>query len=588
MKSIKLSFILFLLVAFPLPGLGNSPPDDCVADFEYTYVPTTPIYIQFTDISTGNPTSWFWDFGDGTTSSEQNPVHPYPIPGNYKVCLVIEHNDPPNYCIDSICKVIEIPDTVACEAIFAYEQDPDFPAEVSFIDYSRGNITNWEWDFGDGSISTEQDPVHVYSKPGDYLVCLNVYNADSMETCFHFICETIEVPDNMNCYAAFSYMTDSSSHIVNQFSFFDESSGYPDNWEWDFGDGSTSQEQNPVHVYQESGQYEVCLNSWNSSFPTCVDETCVTLQTPEYYKLGGQAFLGSSPINNPYPDGDTGIAVLYRQRQDMSMVAVDTNIFYEHGYYWFADMMEMQYVIKVGLTKGSTHFDEVVPSYYPTSMLWTDAGSIMLDEDEFEVHISLMLTSELLSGPGVIKGRIMHDNRWDLAVTVDFKDVPVILTNMGSEPLKWTRTNSNGSFTFNDIPYGSYKVYADLTGMYSLPETVILSEEFPLADSLYIEMSPEPLLGISEPEPSVLDILSLYPNPAKDLIKLNIKAEENSTVNLLIYNQLGQQLVSESHLLFTGNNTLDINISGLPGGTYFVRLQAANNTPLLKMFIKTD
>jgi len=588
MKTIKLTFILLLLGVFSPPGLGNSLPDDCVADFEYTYVPTTPIYVQFTDISTGNPTSWFWDFGDGTTSNEQNPVHPYPDPGNYKVCLIIEHDGPPNYCIDSICKIIEIPDTVACEAIFTYEQDPNFPAEVSFIDYSRGNITNWEWDFGDGSLSAEQDPVHVYSKPGDYLVCLNVYNADSMETCFHFICETIVVPDSMNCYAAFSYIADSSSQVVNQFSFFDESSGYPDNWVWDFGDGSVSHEQNPVHVYQESGQYEVCLNSWNSSFPTCVDEICMTIQTPEYYKLGGQAFLGSSPINNPYPDGDTGIAILYRQRTDMSLLAVDTNIFYEHGYYWFSDMMALQYVIKIGLTEGSAHFEEVVPSYYPTMMLWTDASSLLLDEDEFEAHISLMQVSELSPGPGSIKGRIMHDNRWDLAVTQSFGDVPVILTDMGNQPLKWTRTSSNGSFSLSGIPLGTYKVYADLTGMYSQPETVILSDGIPFADSIYIEMSSEPLLGISEPDQPSFNILSLYPNPAKDIIKLDISAEEGNALNVMVYNQLGQQLISESHILYKGNNTLDINISGLPEGIYFVRLQATNSAPLLKMFIKTD
>jgi PKD repeat protein len=588
MKTIKLTLIIFLLGTCILPGMGNTPPYDCEADFDYTYVPTTPIYIQFTDISSGDPTSWHWDFGDGMTSNEQNPVHPYPNPGTYKVCLIIEHDNPPDYCIDSICKIIEIPDSVACEAIFTYELDPLFPAEVSFLDYSRGNITNWEWDFGDGSMSSEQDPVHVYSKPGEYLVCLNVYNADSMETCFHFICETIEIPDSMNCIAAFSYMADSSSQLVNQFSFYDESNGYPDNWEWDFGDGTISHEQNPVHVYQEGGQYEVCLNSWNSSFPGCIDATCMTIQTPEYYRLGGQAFLGSTPINNPYHTGDTGIAILYRQRTDKSLIAVDTNIFHEHGYYWFADMMEMHYVIKIGLTEGSAHYHDVVPSYYPTMMLWTDAASIMLDEDEFEAHTTLMQTSELSAGPGNITGRLMQGNRWDASSLKGYEKVPVILTDMGSIPLKCCRVNSNGSFSFSDIPYGTYKIYADLTGMYSLPQTVTLSEEIPYIDSIYIDMSAEPLLGISELLPGVINDLSLYPNPSRDIINLKFDADDNSIVNMMIYNQLGQQLLVESHMVYKGNNKLDTDISSLPEGIYFLRLQATNNSPLLKMFIKTD
>ncbi len=58
---------------------------DCEADFGFTYVPTTPIHIQFTDLSSGGPDEWLWDFGDGSTSSEQNPCTSLPdtrnIPG---------------------------------------------------------------------------------------------------------------------------------------------------------------------------------------------------------------------------------------------------------------------------------------------------------------------------------------------------------------------------------------------------------------------------------------------------------------------------------------------------------------------------
>ncbi|RLD37058.1 MAG: hypothetical protein DRI83_04520 [Bacteroidetes bacterium] len=588
MKTIRLILYMFLLGIASLPGRGNNPPADCDADFEFSYVPTTPIHVQFTDISTGDPTSWFWDFGDGNTSSEQNPVHPYPEPGMYEVCLIIEHDVPPNYCSDTICKMVEIPDTVACEAIYSYSIDPLFPLEVTFFDHSVGNITNWEWNFGDGSTSFEQNPIHIFPDPGEFLVCLNVYNADSMESCFHFICETIDIPDTMTCIAEFAIVADSSSMVMNHFSFYDQSNGYPDNWFWEFGDGSFSTEQHPTHVYAEPGLYEVCLNSWNSSFPYCNDIRCKLAQTPSYYKLGGQAFIGETPINNPYHTGDTGMAILYRQRSDMGLVAVDTNIFFEHGYFWFSDMMELPYVIKIGLTEGSANFDAVVPSYYPSMMLWQDAASVMLDEDNFESHTSLLETIELETGPGGIKGRIIDDKRWELIHTRGFSDVPVILTDMLSQPLGWTRANTNGQFTFNNIAYGSYLVYADLTGMYSLPETVILSEDYPLVDSIFIEMSLTPLLSIREPEQRMFDILALYPNPAKSSINLNISAEENAGIEIMVYNQLGQQMLGENHMIYKGENKLEINISNLPESIYFLRLQAVNGTPLMKTFIKVD
>lgn len=134
---------------------------DCEADFNFTYVPTTPIYVQFTDLSTGYPDSWLWNFGDGTTSNEQNPVHPFVTPGTYNVCLIIEHNDTVYACADSICKTVIIPDSLNCQAEFGYDIDPDNPMHVNFTDYSTGNITDWEWNFGDGSISYEQNPEHI-------------------------------------------------------------------------------------------------------------------------------------------------------------------------------------------------------------------------------------------------------------------------------------------------------------------------------------------------------------------------------------------------------------------------------------------
>jgi len=588
MKTIRLIFYILILGMVSLPGRGDTPPSDCIADFEFSYVPTTPIYVQFTDISTGDPNTWLWDFGDGNFSTEQHPVHPYPEPGIYTVCLIIEHDVPPNYCSDTICKIIEIPDTVACEAMYSYALDPYFPLEVSFMDHSLGNITDWEWDFGDGTGSFEQNPIHIFPEPGEYLVCLNVYNADSMETCFHFLCKTVEIPDTMTCFAEFDVMADSSSSVMNHFTFSDQSNGYPDHWFWEFGDGSISTEQHPTHVYAEPGLYEVCLNSWNSSFPACNDIRCELVQTPDYYKLGGQAFIGSTPINNPYHTGDTGVAILYRQRTDMSLVAVDTNIFYEHGYFWFSDMMELPYVIKVGLTEGSEHYDEVVPSYYPSMMTWQDAASVMLDEDMFENHTSLMEVMELESGPAGIRGRILDDRRWDPVQSYRFTDVPVILTDMLSQPLSWTKANENGQFSFNNIAYGSYLVYADLTGMYSLPESVVLNEDIPIADSIYIEMSLTPLLGIQEPDLRLFDIVSIYPNPAQHIINLNVSTEEKINIEVMVYNQLGQQMLGENHMLYLGDNKLEINISQLPESIYFLRMQALNGTPLMKTFIKVD
>ena len=166
--------------------------------------------------------------------------------------------------------------------------------------------------------------------------------------------------------------------------------------------------------------------------------------------------------------------------------------------------------------------------------------------------------------------------------------VPVILTDEMSQPLAWTCTNHNGQFNFEGLSYGSYLVYADIAGLYSLPEAVFLDESFPHADSVYITMYMESQLSIREPNQELFNILSLYPNPADDMITLNISADESSSVELMVYNQLGQEMLIEAHMIYKGENKLEINISRLPESIYFLRLQAVNSKPLMRTFIKVD
>ena len=182
----------------------------------------------------------------------------------------------------------------------------------------------------------------------------------------------------------------------------------------------------------------------------------------------------------------------------------------------------------------------------------------------------------------------MDDLRRDLGGKGYYHKIPVILTDMSSHPLAWTRSNSSGQFSFSNLAYGTYKVYADITGMYSLPEEVTLDEIYPNADSIYIQMSPAPLIGIEEPEAPDFDILSLYPNPAGQVINLMISAEQASELEVMIYNQLGQQMLRESNFIYKGGNKLEININSLPESIYFLRLQGNKGTPLMKTFIKVD
>jgi len=144
-----------------------------VADFEGD--PTagnTPLLVDFTDLSTGNIDTWDWDFGDGNTSTEQNPQHNYITTGIFSVQLVV--TGPSGQDSLTITDYI----TVTEEAPIAnFEGTPttgEAPLLVSFTDLSTGDIDTWNWVFGDGGSSTDQNPSHEYVTPGNFTVSLEV------------------------------------------------------------------------------------------------------------------------------------------------------------------------------------------------------------------------------------------------------------------------------------------------------------------------------------------------------------------------------------------------------------------------------
>jgi len=254
--------------------------DDCEAMFYYYPEDNSMYTIQFMDMSLGFPDTWDWDFGDGGTSTEQNPVYTYDDEGDYYVSLTISSDSLD--CTSTVEMLVRVGDSIwypdSCLAMFYTYPDQENFLTMNFMDMSIGINGNppdsWYWDFGDGTTSNEQNPVHTYSEEGMYEVCLTISTGDICENTY---CEYIDVIDwNNECLAQFFYFPAPDSNpaggdYVTQ--FIDMSWGDPTSWDWDFGDGGTSTEQNPLHIYDDEGFYEVCLTIANPA-DSCESTYC--------------------------------------------------------------------------------------------------------------------------------------------------------------------------------------------------------------------------------------------------------------------------------------------------------------------------
>lgn len=231
-----------------------------------------PLAVNFTSTSTGTINSYAWNFGDGTSSSSQNPTHTYSAPGTYSISLTVNASSVPVTLTKSNYIVVSpkppapppAPPTPPVANFSANKTSGAAPLSVVFSSAtSTGTIASYAWNFGDGTQSTAQNPTHNYTTSGTYSVSLTVSNTggSNMKTKANYITVGVSpapappaAPD-----AEFTASTTSgvAALIV---AFTSTSTGAIDSYFWEFGDGTTSTEQNPTHSYAAPGTYSVSLS----------------------------------------------------------------------------------------------------------------------------------------------------------------------------------------------------------------------------------------------------------------------------------------------------------------------------------------
>lgn len=213
-----------------------------------------PLTVQFSDLSTGDPVSWEWVFGDGTTSLEQNPSHTFLDSRDFQVQLTVANSQGQS----TVIKIISVGQALASDFTFT-KTSGDAPLLIQFKDKSSGGPTSWLWDFGDGESSTEQNPQHLYSRANinGYLVTLTVQNQSASS--HKSATDRIRVYEKLD--AQFSASRTSGSPPFDV-AFTNSSLGGTSiaSYIWDFGDGTPySNEISPTHTYSTAGNFDVTL-----------------------------------------------------------------------------------------------------------------------------------------------------------------------------------------------------------------------------------------------------------------------------------------------------------------------------------------
>ncbi|MCB0805784.1 MAG: PKD domain-containing protein [Bacteroidales bacterium] len=520
-----------------------------------------------------------WDFGDGNSAPGPAVTHTYDnsLSGDFPVTLTTYHTFPAgsDTCIAISSQTITVGSNQPCEAFFTWESNPGDPFTVQFFDASLGPVTNYLWDFGDGQSSVNPNPVHTFNSPGPKQVCLEIISDSLGFICSDEFCETIEVDYILT--ADFSFYLDTLSGQPAQYHFLDNSTGEPDEWLWDFGDGNISNMQNPVHQFEVGSNYEVCLKA-TRNFPSVgvVNHiSCKQLQTPNYFYLGGILLEDNYPINNQSGDTtivDTGFAYLYKTYGNQ-LIPLDTTQFYDLGFYFFPSVREGKYIVKAGLTEGSQNYYKWLPAYYPNVLNWQDAVVHTLTNNIFDLDISMPEISEATPGSETIHGQVTNFAS-NLLVNQNVSDVDVILFDESNTLIGFTKTEDGGLFNFWDLAQGTYTLYAEAAGLYSQAVTIVLDDAMPIP-YVMLELY-EPNVGLNDHKAIDLLVGNPYPNPVGDEVKINIRALD-ATQGMYNLFTVNGEIICQAKFKTQGENTdIAIFTGNLKKGIYFIRIDFEN------------
>ena len=246
---------------YPLPHANFS--------VDYSCEDEPAAFRDLSTIPTGIINSWFWTFGDNRTTTENNPLHVYDDPGDYDIHMRIASDHGCKDSTDGAIRVAPRPlvDFVSTNACLGYI--------VGLNDLSTaatGPIVQYVWNFGDGTTTTDQNPVHLYSAPGWYEVSLSATTDSGCTT-------TLIRPNALQVYAPpapqFLNNATDANDIYPMVNFLNTTPNAT-YYYWSFGDGDTSTIFSPTHLYADIGSYDVQLIAVDMN--GCIDSTLIRIE----------------------------------------------------------------------------------------------------------------------------------------------------------------------------------------------------------------------------------------------------------------------------------------------------------------------
>lgn len=518
-------------INIPVTGL-------CNANFFYTTDSANNKKRNFKPyLAYASNTSYYWNFGDSSTSTLYNPGHIFSNAGVYNVCLNVIQHGPNQYdtCFKKYCTSV----TIGCKAQYSYTIDAANKLKVYFNNVSTGSGLTYNWTFGNSTTSTLKNPQVTYATAGTYTVCLTIHSTVDT-SCSETKCLNITVFDTSACHAQFLFIRDTTNVLRVQFN--NTSTGDSLISTWNFGDGSAnSNVRNPDHTFPAAGTYYVCMNVSRSN-PSCSSYKCDSVT------------VGSNP--------STCTSQFYYSVNSVTRTVVFANVSTGSRlkYSWgFGDSTTsaLKNPVHVFANNGT----------YPVCLYVFDSSNINCN-DMHCVNISIM-------GSGTNCTANFGHHRDTLTSVLKYYFVPV--TNFSPTNTSFTWTFGDGDSAMTKSPshiYAATGTYTVCLTVHNVGDSCLVSR----CDSIAVYNSS----GIAEQQ-NWLEHAKFYPNPFDENINIELHEANAGKLNISIYDITGREHYNSEFVLNPNQNHFVIATTHLPKGVYLLRLKSEGSSFIKKL-----
>ncbi|MGM0649472.1 MAG: PKD domain-containing protein [Bacteroidota bacterium] len=503
------------------------------------------------DVS-GNPvSSCLWDFGDGSTSSQEETSHSYTSAGTYDVSLTLTNgcgNDTVLYHTIQVLNDLPFTADYIDMYVHPYSVCPD--DNVNFdVDVSGNPVSSCLWDFGDGSTSSQEETSHSYTSAGTYDVSLTLTNGCGNDTVLY---DTVHVMNNLPFTADYIDMDVNPAPVCpdDNVNFDVDVSGYVSSYLWDFGDGNTSGQEETSHSYTSAGTYDVSLTLTNG----CGNDTVL------YHTINVDNNVNPNPAYYMYDvipyeacPGDNVLFIVYPSGSSYLWDFGDGN----------TTTLTTEYEINGSIYDIAKHAYSSTGNYTVMFTLTNGCGNSFTDYFNVDIDDNIPVDGWFWwdSDNPAVNENIEFFALGGSSYQWDFGDGSAVITSTSSLTPVMHSYSSQGDYTISVTitnSCGNSETYTDI-----------------------ISIDP---VGIQNNNVSDNDFLNIYPNPNNGSFTLEIENNDKEKLMLQIMNITGQ-IIYTKQLEDKSNITHKIDLSDYSKGIFLVKVQSEKKYEIKKVII---